>query len=848
MRNAAEHHHIWCLLFTCTLFPLLTTSIDLITPTKPLTQDQTLVSAGQQFELGFFRGKSNNWYVGIWYKNIQESVIVWVANRDSPLTNSSGLLKITSDNAQLTLADHSGRSVWSANHSGSADSTVAELLDNGNLVLREEDDDDYLWQSFDYPTDTLLPGMKLGWDSKTGLNRYITSWKSADDPSTGDYSFKLNIYGYPEIHLTNKEKIDYRSGAWNGLRFSGVPEMKASSPLLSFMFVRRSDEVSYSFNLLNQSMYSRLMLKHSGVLQRFIWIPSSKIWNLFWYAPKDQCDHYRECGVYGICDANASPVCKCMKAFQPKNPQEWNLRDGRDGCVRVTELDCETDGFLTMKSVKLPESGTAYVNAQMNMDECREMCRRNCSCRGYSSANISDATGCVIWAEDLYDMRQYTPSEGGGQDFYYRLPAAELASAAAVDGDDSNKTRQILMIAGIVVGSAALLLGFAIFFIWKKRKSESVNIVEQRGPRERSQEYLLNAPTIPSKRDQSGETAGDEIELPLYDITTLEIATNKFSDENKLGQGGFGIVYKGVLAEGQEIAVKRLSKTSVQGVDEFKNEVKLIARLQHRNLVRLLGCCVEMEEKMLVYEYMENKSLDSILFKKNKSSMLDWQIRFKIICGIARGLLYLHQDSRFRIIHRDLKASNILLDKDMVPKISDFGMARIFGGDQTEANTKKVVGTYGYMSPEYAMDGLFSIKSDVFSFGVLVLEIVSGTKNRGFYQTNNQLNLLAYAWKLYREERALELLDSAAGQEYAAGEVMRCIQVGLLCVQELAEDRPNMSNVVLMLSSDFVSMQQPKHPGYCLGRRTTETDSSSPRNDDESCTVNQVTVTMLDGR
>ncbi|KAG6392281.1 hypothetical protein SASPL_146495 [Salvia splendens] len=372
------------------------------------------------------------------------------------------------------------------------------------------------------------------------------------------------------------------------------------------------------------------------------------------------------------------------------------------------------------------------------------------------------------------------------------------------------------MITGIVVGSAALLVGFTIFLVWKKRKPEAVNILEPRG----------------TTKEISNETI---------------VATNKFCDENKLGQGGFGIVYKGVLAEGQEIAVKRLSKTSVQGVEEFKNEVKLIARLQHRNLVRLLGCCVEMEEKMLVYEYLENKSLDSILFKKNRSSMLDWQTRFMIICGIARGLLYLHQDSRFRIIHRDLKASNILLDKGMDPKISDFGMARIFGGDQTEANTKRVVGTYGYMSPEYAMDGLFSIKSDVFSFGVLVLEIVSGTKNRGFYQTNNQLNLLAYAWKLYREGRALEVVDAAAGEEYVVGEAMRCIQVGLLCVQEHAEDRPNMSNVVLMLSSDFVSMQQPKHPGYCLGRRPNETDSSSPRNDDESCTINQALKLWREG-
>ncbi|KAH6790516.1 receptor kinase 3 [Perilla frutescens var. frutescens] len=857
MINTAEHHRfclvVWCYLAAFTLFPLLTTSINRITPTQSLTKGQTLVSARQEFELGFFSsGISNNWYVGIWYKHVEERTIVWVANRDSPLRNSSGILKISADEGKLILVDQAGRSVWSANHSGNAGNIVAELLDHGNLVLRRENDgnpENYLWESFNYPTDTLLPGMKLGWDSKTGLNRYITSWKSADDPSTGDYSFKLNIYGYPEIYLTNKQTIDYRSGAWNGLRFSGVPEMKPSSPLLSFLFVRNpNEEVSYSFSLMNESMYSRLMMKHSGALQRFIWIPSSRIWNLFWYAPKDQCDDYRECGVYGICDANASPVCKCMKAFQPKNQQAWNLRDGSDGCVRVSELDCNTDGFLPMNSVKLPESGTAYVNDQMNLNQCREMCRKNCSCRGYSSANISDGSGCVIWAEDLYDMRQYAASEGGGQDFYFRVPAAELVTSAAVGSeDDSNKTRKIIMIAGIVVGSGALVVGVAIFLVWKRRKSNGGNVVELRGPRERSQDYLLNAPTIPSKRDHSGEAAADEIELPLFDITTLVIATNKFSDENKLGQGGFGIVYKGVLAEGEEIAVKRLSKTSVQGIDEFKNEVKLIARLQHRNLVRLLGCCIEMEEKMLVYEYMENKSLDSMLFNKSKSSMLEWQRRFKIICGIARGLLYLHQDSRFRIIHRDLKASNILLDKDMDPKISDFGMARIFGGDQTEANTKRVVGTYGYMSPEYAMDGLFSIKSDVFSFGVLVLEIVSGTKNRGFYQTNNQLNLLAYAWKLYREGRGIEVVDSAAGEEYSESEVMRCIQVGLLCVQEHAQDRPDMSTVVLMLSTDFPSIPQPKHPGYCVGNRHPQNDSSSAKLD-ETCTVNQLTLTIIDAR
>ncbi|KAG4999421.1 hypothetical protein JHK87_020493 [Glycine soja] len=372
-------------------------------------------------------------------------------------------------------------------------------------------------------------------------------------------------------------------------------------------------------------------------------------------------------------------------------------------------------------------------------------------------------------------------------------------------------------------------------------------LVSKPGFSERSQDLLMNEGVFSSNREQTGESNMDDLELPLFDFNTITMATNNFSDENKLGQGGFGIVYKGRLMEGQNIAVKRLSKNSGQGIDEFKNEVKLIVKLQHRNLVRLLGCSIQMDEKMLVYEYMENRSLDAILFDKTKRSSLDWQRRFNIICGIARGLLYLHQDSRFRIIHRDLKASNILLDKEMNPKISDFGMARIFGTDQTEANTMRVVGTYGYMSPEYAMDGIFSVKSDVFSFGVLVLEIISGKKNRGFYSANKELNLLGHAWKLWKEENALELIDPSIDNSYSESEVLRCIQVGLLCVQERAEDRPTMASVVLMLSSDTASMSQPKNPGFCLGRNPMETDSSSSKQE-ESCTVNQVTVTMLDAR
>ncbi|XP_010540909.1 PREDICTED: cysteine-rich receptor-like protein kinase 11 [Tarenaya hassleriana] len=311
-----------------------------------------------------------------------------------------------------------------------------------------------------------------------------------------------------------------------------------------------------------------------------------------------------------------------------------------------------------------------------------------------------------------------------------------------------------------------------------------------------------------------------------FDFKTIEAATNQFSESNRLGGGGFGEVYKATFMNGTEVAVKRLSKESGQGTQEFKNEAALVAKLQHRNLVRLLGFCVEGEEKLLVYEFVPNKSLDYFLFDPTKQSRLDWTIRNNIIGGIARGVLYLHQDSRLTIIHRDLKASNILLDANMNPKIADFGMARIFGMDQTQAKTSRIVGTYGYMSPEYAMRGQFSMKSDVYSFGVLILEIVSGKKNSGLYQIDgNGGSLITHAWRLWRNGSPLKFVDPTIGENYQNNEVARCMHIGLLCVQEDPTVRPTMSTIILMLTSNTITLPAPRQPGFLLQSRH---DQSTP--------------------
>ncbi|EOA20137.1 hypothetical protein CARUB_v10000427mg [Capsella rubella] len=351
-----------------------------------------------------------------------------------------------------------------------------------------------------------------------------------------------------------------------------------------------------------------------------------------------------------------------------------------------------------------------------------------------------------------------------------------------------------------------------------------------------------------SRRRQLYQTVeiqvGDEITTihsVQFDFKTIEAATDKFSDSNMIGRGGFGEVYKGKLSTGTEVAVKRLSKTSGQGAQEFKSEAVLVTKLQHRNLVRLFGFCLEGEEKILIYEFVPNKSLDYFLFDPAKQGELDWTRRYNIIRGIARGIQYLHHESRLTIIHRDLKASNILLDADMNPKIADFGMARIYRIDQTHANTNRIVGTYGYMSPEYAMRGHFSMKSDVYSFGVMVLEIISGKTNSSFCDTDDSPgNLVTHAWKLWRTGSQLELVDPTIRESSPSNEaILRCIHIALLCVQEHPKDRPMLPAIIVMLTSNADTLPVPRAPGFFLSNRSGKSIPGS---------INDVSITDLDPR
>nr|XP_040241853.1 cysteine-rich receptor-like protein kinase 10 [Aegilops tauschii subsp. strangulata] len=410
-------------------------------------------------------------------------------------------------------------------------------------------------------------------------------------------------------------------------------------------------------------------------------------------------------------------------------------------------------------------------------------------------------------------------------------PRLAQATVQEQQGTQTSHPRVLLIIA-VVAPPLSILLCFICSVVWMRRRRQGkANLNDQA------------ATNRPEKDELVWRLEEKSSEFTLFDFSEILHATHNFSKENLLGQGGFGPVYKGQLPDGMQIAVKRLASHSGQGFTEFKNEVELIAKLQHNNLVKLLGCCIQGEEKLLVYEYLPNKSLDFFIFERNRTAFIDWNNRRAIIEGIAQGLLYLHKHSRLRIIHRDLKASNILLDKDMNPKISDFGLAKIFSSNDIQGSTKRVVGTYGYMSPEYASEGIYSIKSDVFSFGVLLLEILSGKRNSGFYQYGDFLNLLGYSWQLWEGGTWVELLDASIVKEICTSDARRYINIALTCVQESADDRPTMSDVVAMLNSESVILPEPNHPGYFNLRVSKTHEFFVP------CSNNDVTITEEpDGR
>lgn len=400
---------------------------DTVSPKQSINGSQTIVSSGKKFELGFFTpGNANDQYLGIWYKNIPVKTVVWVANRNKPLRNSSGILTFGKD-GMLVILNQEGDVIWSSSSTHTAKSPVAQLLDTGNFVLKDASDskvENYVWQSFDYPSDTLLPGMKLGWNLKTGLNRYLTSWKSSDDPSFGNYSYGLNRGGLPQFVLSRGSTVLFRSGPWCNTQFSGAPAFMVN-PILTPMFIFNADEVYYAFEI-TKNVSSRFLLSHSGVVQHLSWNERVGWYQLF-TVQEDRCDNYGLCGSYAYCNTDKSPNCECLKGFVPRSLQDWKIFDWSGGCVRKDPNICRGDRFLKITGLKLPDAMQFRVNVNMTIKDCKAECLKNCSCVAYaqlgSSSSSSDDKECVTWFGGLIDIKQVAEN---GQDLNIRVAASEV--------------------------------------------------------------------------------------------------------------------------------------------------------------------------------------------------------------------------------------------------------------------------------------------------------------------------------------------------------------------------------------------------------------------------------------
>lgn len=842
------------LLLTFPFLVSLCASDDQLTPAKPLIfPDDKLVSSNGAFSMGFFSPSSSSqtdnsstrrFYVGIWYSNIvPRREVVWVANRDNPIIiagpSSSVTLAVTNrPGIVLSDPDQQGRIYWSTAESnitggggGGAGGGVsgAALLNDGNLVLRSRDGT-LLWQSFDHPTDTVLPGMQLRMNRRTRFLGRLVAWKSPEDPSPGDFTLAGDLDSGIQYMIWRRSSSAvpfWRSGAWTGAVFPSYKLSDDAGPVVIETIVSKGDEISLSYSVPDESLGAHARLSHNGRYELSIWNSSLSAWTTLDAYPRPGCDRYASCGPFSYCDSTEPvPTCKCPEGFDFEPNPNPNGTGGPSsaGCARKKKLRCgDRDRFVTLPAVKTPATPVFVRNR--SYDGCAAECLGNCSCTAYAYANLTgtgsisggDQSRCLLWFGDLVDMGKYV--QMAGEDLHLRLA-----------GSPVRKMSNLLKILILVIACVVLLAFTSFIWTCKNRGKRRNNKVQNR----MMLEYLRS----------TDEARDENLELLFISFHAIAAATDNFRDSNMLGKGGFGKVYMGTLEGSKKVAVKRLSKSSGQGTKEFKNEVALIAKLQHKNLVKLLGCCIHEDEKLLVYEYLPNKSLDYFLFDPTRKHMLQWPIRCKIIQGIARGIMYLHQDSRLKIIHRDLKASNILLDMDMSPKISDFGMARIFGSDQHQENTNRVVGTYGYMSPEYAMEGAFSVKSDTYSFGVLLLEIVSGLKINSPHLTMDFPNLIIYAWKLWKDGKAEDLVDSSMKGNCPLDEVSRCIHIGLLCVQDNPDFRPLMSAVVFMLENKDTPLSVPVQPMY-FARRVVETGHA---NQDRLLSVNDMSLTAIEGR
>lgn len=695
----------------------------------------------------------------------------------------------------MVLTDYDGAVVWSTNTS-STQAFQAQLLDTGNLVVIDPVGN-VLWQSFDSPTDTLLPTQVFN------RNMILISAAAKGVLTSGHYKsyFDSNnvlilIYDTPKftsIYWPDPGHIVWENGrtSYNSSRYAVLDEEG---------WFASSDNLTFKASDMGLVIRRRLTLDHDGNLRLYSLNESTGMWSVSWMALSSICLVHGICGRNGICVFRPKPQCSCPPGFEVSDPSDWSK-----GCKRKFDISCR--GSHEVKFVEL--SDTDYWGSDFNYTPslsfraCRKICKKDCSCEAFG---YKKGSGKCYPKTALFNGKSYAAA---GNNIFLKLPRVmknpefpvlqgrkpvcnATETEATVPSSNLNQKRSWKTKWSYFYGFLAAFFGieflFAMFGWW----------------------FLFRREQQPTPMEEGYKAISSQFRRFTY--KELRKATKKFKEE--LGRGGSGVVYKGVLDDERVVAVKKLEDV-VQGEEEFRAELSFIGRMYHMNLVRMWGFCSEGSHRLLVSEFVENGSLDRVLFNGDENpSLLRWSERFKIAVGVAKGLAYLHHECLEWVIHCDVKPENILLGQDFEPKIADFGVAKLLNRGGSGSSLSRIRGTRGYMAPEWASNLTITGKVDVYSYGVVLLEMVKGSRVSDWVIDGDdeavEMVLRTKAMVLRKnfesgeESWIRDFVDSRLNGQFDSKQALTMVTVAISCLETERNRRPSMDSVVqMLLASDY---------------------------------------------
>ncbi|KAG5048414.1 hypothetical protein JHK85_009517 [Glycine max] len=721
-----------------------------------------LVSKEGQFAFAFVATANDSTKFLLAIVHVATERVIWTANRAVPVANSDNFVFDEKGNAFL---EKDGTLVWSTNTSNKGVSSM-ELLDTGNLVLLGSDNSTVIWQSFNHPTDTLLPtqefteGMKLISDPSTNNLTHFLEIKSGNVVLTAGFR---TLQPYWTMQKDNRKVINKDGDAvasanisGNSWRFYG----KSKSLLWQFIFSTDQGTNATWIAVLGSDGFITFSNLNGGESNA----ASQRI-------PQDSCATPEPCDAYTICTGNQR--CSCPSVIP--------------SCKPGFDSPCGGDSEKSIQLVKA-DDGLDYFALQFlqpfsitDLAGCQSSCRGNCSCLALFF-HISSGDCFLLNSVGSFQK----PDSDSGYVSYIKV--STVGGAGTGSGGSGGGNKHTIVVVVIVIITLLVICGLVFGGVRYHRRKQRL----PESPRDGSEEdnFLENLTGMPIR----------------YSYKDLETATNNFSV--KLGQGGFGSVYKGALPDGTQLAVKKLEGIG-QGKKEFRAEVSIIGSIHHLHLVRLRGFCADGTHRLLAYEYLSNGSLDKWIFKKNKGEfLLDWDTRFNIALGTAKGLAYLHEDCDSKIVHCDIKPENVLLDDHFMAKVSDFGLAKLMNREQSHVFTT-LRGTRGYLAPEWITNYAISEKSDVYSYGMVLLEIIGGRKNYDPRESSEKSHFPTYAFKMMEEGKLRDIFDSELEIDENDDRFQCAIKVALWCIQEDMSMRPSMTRVVQMLEGICIVPKPP---------------------------------------